>query len=205
MAISSILCLVFSLTIAGVSGQVQPLTDNNFERLTQASTGMTTGAWFVKFYAPWCGHCKGLAPIWKEVAEELKTELTVAEVDCTVDRMTCKRFGVRGYPTLILLKRGLQYRYKGSREKTNLIKFARTKGTDEDEDNDPGMVIPQPRSAAAQWIADQTSMLERDLAELWRFKKTAIAFTLIIGSTFGLVIGCLCGNGNAQRETKKQA
>ena len=95
MAISSILCLVFSLTIAGVSGQVQPLTDNNFERLTQASTGMTTGAWFVKFYAPWCGHCKGLAPIWKEVAEELKTELTVAEVDCTVDRMTCKRFGVR--------------------------------------------------------------------------------------------------------------
>ena len=163
---------------------------------------MTTGAWFVKFYAPWCGHCKGLAPIWKEVAEELKTELTVAEVDCTVDRMTCKRFGVRGYPTLILLKRGLQYRYKGSREKTNLIKFARTKGTDEDEDNDPGMVIPQPRSAAAQWIADQTRMLERDLAELWRVKTTAIAFTLIIGSSFGLVIGCLCGNGNAQRETK---
>ena len=67
MAISSILCLVFSLTIAGVSGQVQPLTDKNFERLTQASTGMTTGAWFVKFYAPWCGHCKDLLLFGKKL------------------------------------------------------------------------------------------------------------------------------------------
>ena len=103
-----IIAFIFVLNVQNfcpsIAINVQPLTDKNFEHLTQASSGMTTGAWFVKFYAPWCGHCKGLAPTWEELGVELKTEMTVAKVDCTKEKMTCKRFGVRGYPTLILLK-----------------------------------------------------------------------------------------------------
>ena len=48
---------------------VRVLTDANFEHLTQASTGATTGDWYLKFYAPWCGHCKNMAPTWESLAK----------------------------------------------------------------------------------------------------------------------------------------
>ncbi|MCP3665503.1 MAG: hypothetical protein GY696_23905, partial [Gammaproteobacteria bacterium] len=58
---------------------VVELTDANFESKT------STGAWFVKFYAPWCGHCKKLAPTWEELAASLVSDPDnhVAHIDCT--------------------------------------------------------------------------------------------------------------------------
>lgn len=54
----------------------------------------------VKFYAPWCGHCKKLAPIWDEVATELKDVqgLVISKFDATTNEVDGVE--IRGYPTL---------------------------------------------------------------------------------------------------------
>ena len=54
----------------------------------------------VKFYAPWCGHCKKIAPIWDEVAKDLidVKGLTIAKMDSTANEV--EGVEIRGYPTL---------------------------------------------------------------------------------------------------------
>lgn len=55
-------------------------------------------------YAPWCGYCKKLAPLWEDVATALKGEVNVAKIDVseTADARVGRRFGVRGFPTVKL-------------------------------------------------------------------------------------------------------
>lgn len=86
---------------------VRVLTEDNFDDLTKE------GVWMVKFYAPWCGHCKSLAPTFDILAENV--EENVGKVDCTEHKSVCTRFGVRGYPTLKAISSGSHYEYKGRR------------------------------------------------------------------------------------------
>nr|XP_055062057.1 protein disulfide-isomerase A2 [Misgurnus anguillicaudatus] len=63
----------------------------------------------VEFYAPWCGHCRSLEPIYAEVAEILKTEssaVRLAKVDATEERELANEFNVNSFPTLKFLKDG---------------------------------------------------------------------------------------------------
>ena len=87
----------------------------------------------VEFYAPWCGHCKRLAPTWEELGalDEKDNFVTadgkpivIAKVDCTAAKDVCTQQGIKGYPTLMLHKAGKEgERYNGPRELDALKEF----------------------------------------------------------------------------------
>lgn len=107
------------------------LTDSNFEDNVYGDES----AWFVEFYAPWCGHCKSLAPEWAELATNLKGEVKVAKVDATENKAIAERFGVRGYPTIKFFPAGKKddssaVDYDGQRSASALADWAREKTKD---------------------------------------------------------------------------
>ena len=82
---------------------------------------------FLKFFAPWCGHCKRMAPAWSELMEKHADSkaLFVAKVDCTAEgKSLCTKVGVRGFPTIMHGRVGDLEKYSGGRGVESLTKFA---------------------------------------------------------------------------------
>merc|ERR1739848_622193 len=63
---------------------------------------VASGDTFIKFYAPWCGHCQKLVPVWDELAKKFESDakVKIAKLDCTQAQGVCQENEVRGYPTL---------------------------------------------------------------------------------------------------------
>jgi len=77
----------------------------------------------VEFFAPWCGHCKTLAPEWEKVATELKGKVSVAKVDCIANPEVCAEQEVQGYPTLKLFRSGEASPMEGPRKAEGIVSF----------------------------------------------------------------------------------
>lgn len=117
--------LVTLLSLAAAALATEELTAATFD------AGIAGKSAFVKFFAPWCGHCKKLKPAWDQLAEEFKANPNVAiiDVDCTKDesKSLCSKFGVKGYPTVKYFTDSTDAMgadYKGGRTFEDLKKFA---------------------------------------------------------------------------------
>lgn len=166
---------------------VKSLTVETFEHLTQASTGMTTGDWFIKFYSPNCEWCKRMAEPWIFLSDSLKGEINVAEVNCITDNEVCQRFGVAYYPVIILLKQKKMYLYDGKspRELDDFIAFAR-EGFKKAEAKD---IPPEPtlQDKFLKWV----NMVEKDFHYLAATKKGVVAVIVIASALIGYTLGYL--------------
>ncbi len=80
----------------------------------------------VDFYADWCGPCQMMAPVLKEVVQEMGDELKVIKIDVDRNQPIAQKFGVRSIPTLILFQNGeIKWRKAGvvtKRELTSLLR-----------------------------------------------------------------------------------
>lgn len=88
----------------------------------------------VEFYAPWCGHCKKLSPIYDELAKKLSDEdVAIVKMDATANDVPPK-FNVRGFPTLYWLPKNSKDKpvsYDEGRELNDFVKYIAKHATDE--------------------------------------------------------------------------
>ena len=101
------------------------LTDENFNEAITAHPKL-----LVEFYAPWCGHCKSLAPEYAAAAKtlrEMETPMYIAKVDATVAKKVAEKYEVQGFPTLKYFVNGTPVEYNGGRTADEIVSWLQKK------------------------------------------------------------------------------
>ena len=100
-----------------MAGSVIELTDATFDNTVHNSDVPV----LVDFWAPWCGPCKMIAPIIKEIAEEYADKAKICKLDTDEARDSAMEFGISAIPTIILFKDGqVQKKWVGLTSKKDL-------------------------------------------------------------------------------------
>jgi protein disulfide-isomerase A6 len=110
--------------VATAKSAVLDLIPSNFDQVVLKSGKPT----LVEFFAPWCGHCKNLAPVYEKLAEAFEfanDKVQIAKVDADAEKTLGKRFGVQGFPTLKFFdgKSDTPVDYSGGRDLESLTNF----------------------------------------------------------------------------------
>ncbi|XP_021772768.1 protein disulfide-isomerase like 2-1-like [Chenopodium quinoa] len=131
MAKSQICFFVGTLALLLVSSafadDVVVLTEENFDK----EVGQDRGA-LVEFYAPWCGHCKKLAPEFEKLGASFKKakSVLIGKVDCDEHKSLCSKYDVSGYPTIKWFPKGSlePKKYEGARTAEALAEYVNSEG-----------------------------------------------------------------------------
>eukprot|EP01134_Creolimax_fragrantissima_P001840 CFRG1840T1 len=124
---SAVLAIVASVAYASVDMEdgVYVLGDDTFADFVKENEFV-----LAEFYAPWCGHCKSLAPEYAAAAKELadaESSIKLAKVDATVHPKVSQEFDVKGYPTLKFFRSGNAMDYAGGRTKADIVSWLNKK------------------------------------------------------------------------------
>ncbi|XP_068222319.1 protein disulfide-isomerase TMX3 isoform X2 [Palaemon carinicauda] len=117
MEIFKILLYFSACSFGSATNRVLELSDRFLELRGESP-------WLIMFYAPWCGHCKKLEPVWNHVAHALYgTDIRVGRVDCTRFTAVATEFVVKGFPTIMYVKGDERHTYKGERAKEDIVGY----------------------------------------------------------------------------------
>ena len=107
--------------LAVLSSDVVDAKDSDFDAVVSQSELV-----LVEFYAPWCGHCKKLAPEWEKAASEVKGQAVLAKVDATVETKMAEKYEIQGYPTIKVFREGqLVGDYSGGRTAEAIVSYVK--------------------------------------------------------------------------------
>jgi protein disulfide-isomerase A1 len=120
---------VVALAFADVAEEddVLVLNRSNFDQVIEANERI-----LVEFYAPWCGHCKNLAPEYSKAAKTLKgdeAKVPLAKVDSTSEIELAAKFNIQGYPTLKYFVQGKPVDYTGGRKESEIVSWVRKRAS----------------------------------------------------------------------------
>jgi len=104
------------------NGPVVTIVGKTFEEIVYNQANNPV---FVEFYAPWCGHCKKLTPVWEELGSSIKDQIpnvVIAKIDATANTLP-DELSITGFPTLILFKGKEQVSYSGPRDVAGFTTF----------------------------------------------------------------------------------